>query len=75
MAVLWMEISEPGSTSDSNSRGGATELYDMTGSTTGAHLSLWSEAIATAATLTGAQITKSAWSGYNSFSLGIKTQP
>lgn len=75
MAVLWSEVGDAGFTSNSNNRGGATERGDMTGGTTGSHISIWSEAIASAGSVTGAQITRSGWSAYNGFSIGVKTQP
>ena len=75
MVVLWAEMGDTGFTADSINRGGATERADVNGGKNGSHWSVWSEPIATASTVTGAQITRSGWSGYGAFSIGIKTAP
>ena len=75
MVVLWAEMGDAGFTADSINRSGATERADVSGGTEAAHWSVWSEPIATATTVTGAQITRSGWSGYGAFSIGLKTAP
>jgi hypothetical protein len=75
MTVLWIELGDTGFTADSNSRGGATERADFTGGTTGTHMSIWSEPIASAGLVSGADISRSGWSGYDSYAVGIKEAP
>lgn len=72
--ILWLEGASAQTASSCN-RGGATERLDVAGGGSGDayHLSIWTEEIASAGSVTGAVITRTGYGGNSTFAIALKT--